>query len=111
MRAPEYTYIYELRDPRTAKVRYVGKANDPQDRLGRHIRFRNRYDRPKNMWIRELVDLGLEPLLRVVMKVPSERWTYFERRVIQSCLDRGVQLLNQNKGGGGPLTVSQSTKD
>lgn len=32
------TFIYCLRDPETQLIRYVGKANDPQIRLVRHLR-------------------------------------------------------------------------
>lgn len=34
----ETTFIYSLKDPRTNEIKYVGKSNNPKNRLNRHIR-------------------------------------------------------------------------
>lgn len=53
--------IYQLVDPRTNAIRYVGLSKDTQKRYKQHI------DPHKATgWIKELLEQGIEPLLEIV---------------------------------------------
>ena len=98
---PNYTFIYGLTDPRTSEIVYIGKSNDPHRRVKYHVAERHRSSSPKALWIQELWDLRLRPNVRVIMKVPFDRWGYFE----QQAIDRfgGLDsLLNVKPAGNQP---------
>lgn len=61
-------YVYTLSDPRDNSVRYVGKTNNPQERLIFHLSLRES-NQPKNEWIQELQGLELTPTMTVIETV------------------------------------------
>ena len=100
MSQPTYTFIYGLKDPRDRALRYIGKANDPQDRLYRHIRFvESDPNEGKKEWILEFLDLDLEPVMWIIMRVPYSRWRKIEREAIRRYREAGCDLLNIAPGG------------
>jgi group I intron endonuclease len=69
------TFIYGLIDPRNDQVRYVGKSNNPQVRLLRHIKDAKAGGTCHRLsWIRGLLNLNLLPLLTVLEEVDVSVW-------------------------------------
>jgi hypothetical protein len=67
------TAIYHLVDPRCRTVRYVGKSTTPTARLKAHIRESlEKQNTAKKAWIHELHLLGLQPVMVIVAKFPTE---------------------------------------
>lgn len=97
--------IYGLVDPRTGLVRYIGKANDPAERLKGHIRDARRHSRPVSLWIRELLESSLRPEVRVLEV--AEDWQEAERRLIAVSRARGDALLNLAAGGNQPFATTE----
>ena len=54
--------VYQLRDPRTEQVRYIGYSRDPRRRLRGHLTDQS--DTHKVRWIRLLLERNLKPQLR-----------------------------------------------
>jgi len=91
------TEIYVLVDPRTFKIRYVGKSIDAKKRLRSHCsRTRTRWTSTK-LWVQELKALGLRPLMRVIARVSD--WETAERKIIALCRSSGREMLNIEEGG------------
>lgn len=59
--------IYGLIDPTTRVIRYVGKANNPAERLRKHLRCHQKCHRIN--WIQSLVSSGLQPELVILEEV------------------------------------------
>lgn len=91
------TYIYALRCPDTNLIRYIGKADNPGDRLKHHIWRRNSEDTHKSRWIRKLYRNNQRPILEVLEKVPYDMWQERERYWI----DKYDKLTNTSDGGQG----------
>jgi hypothetical protein len=104
------TKIYALIDPRTAAVRYVGKADNPYHRLRRHV-YEGRSNAAKCAWFDELRALGLWPEVRVLETVPREQWEERERHWIATMRARGADLLNICEGGNGLTTHTAETRE
>jgi hypothetical protein len=98
------TYIYGLRCPIDNKIRYVGKADDPDRRYGTHVTLRelgagpHAALSPKQAWIKTLQDKGLRPDMVVLEKVGAETavWRAAERRWIEHLLAEGHPLTNSS---------------
>ena len=94
------TSIYVLRDPRNGNVRYVGKSVAPGTRFVSHLN--DPTGCLKALWIEELAEEGVQPVMQVVEVVPDGgNWKRAERRWIKRLLDRGVDLTNSTTGGDG----------
>src|SRR5215218_5074386 len=100
------TYIYGLRCPIEDKIRYVGKADDPEKRYGTPAP-RSRRDlgagphampSPKQAWIKKLRDKGLRPDMVILEEVSTETatWRAAERRWIAHLLTEGHPLTNSS---------------
>lgn len=98
------TFIYALNDPETGECRYVGKADDPHDRLfgdsGHLYDSKNKTHHCAN-WIRSLVTRGLRPLLEILQEVPKTEWELWERAWIKASRKIGMDLTNCTDGGEG----------
>lgn len=101
------TFIYALKDPRTDKIRYVGKSDHPTKRLSAH-RYRGKQPTHKSCWIRGLAMEGLKPNLEVLDEVPKTQWELWEREYIRLFRALGFKLVNLSDGGGGPINVVPS---
>lgn len=94
------TFIYALCEPDTGAVRYVGKANDPQRRLHRHVcnpKGRNH----RICWIKGLKKRGLSPKLEVLLEVSKTDWKFWECDMIAMFREVGADLVNGTNGGDG----------
>lgn len=94
-----FAFIYGLVDPRCGTVRYIGKANDIQGRLQKHISESRTLNRPVNCWVKKLLSLGLKP--QVVLLEAADDWVEAERRLIAEYRLKG-RLLNLADGGDQP---------
>ncbi len=93
------TFIYALNDPRTGECRYIGKSDNPEKRLGRHLTAKLKT--PVSCWIKSLLSLGLRPGLQVLEEVPTSQWEFWEREYIRVFRAIRVSLLNLEGGGNG----------
>ena len=88
--------IYQLRDPRTGAVRYIGKTNNPRERLAEHRRGKSAGVRVCE-WLRELLAAGLSVIMEVIAEVADADARSAERAAI---LASGADLLNTVIPGG-----------
>lgn len=91
------TFIYALCDPHTGDIRYVGKSNDPKDRLRRHLRDRRKNHRTD--WIMSILKKGTIPNLVILDHVSDVEWPQWEVAYVQYFKDMGFDLVNANEGG------------
>ncbi len=89
--------IYALVDPRDGRVRYVGKANNGQARLRRHIE-KPHQNIGLRSWFEELRAAGETPDMRPLAMVPRQKWERAEKWWIRWFRERGL-LLNVQRGG------------
>lgn len=90
------TYIYGLADPRTSKIRYIGRSVGVNRRLGEHINEVLRTT--KGRWIEELRAEGIPPTIFILEEVENDGdalareawWIEFGR-------SRGWPLTNSGK--------------
>lgn len=105
------TKIYGLYDARDFElIRYVGKANDPEYRLMRHIRAAQHIpviNKCLSNWICSLLDEGLKPSMRVLQVVSTDNWENAERDWIAKYRELNLNLLNVSDGGNAPSDFSQ----
>lgn len=92
------TFLYVLKDPVSGLVRYVGKADDPDDRYRRHCRLVEKS--PKGQWINDLRTRGLVPVLEVVAEVVRAEGHYHEMAYVAQLNGNGALLLNSNDSVG-----------
>lgn len=104
----ETTYIYTLSDPRTNEIRYVGKTNNPAQRLKAHMNNCRDKGTHKRNWIQSLRCLGLKPILEIIDEVPIESWQFWEQWWYQILKGWGFRLVNSTIGGDG-LTFGNNT--
>jgi len=107
--------IYALRDPRTKRVRYVGKSSKGIKRARRHLCPAIRI-RPYHIynWIRKLLSLGLKPTISVLEILPynstDDRLSQRERHWIRKLRAQGAKLTNSTTGGEGTRGFKHSLK-
>lgn len=94
-------YIYALIDPRDNQVRYIGKANNPEDRYKNHFNSARDKNTHKRNWINNVRKDGLRPELLILDEVPIDNWQYWERFYISLYKTFGFILLNYTTGGDG----------
>lgn len=90
--------IYALIDPRDNNIRYVGMSGDTVYRSQQHS-VNHGVSKPVNLWIKELQQLQLSPILQILETVePNTLSNACEREQywIQRMLRAGCLLLNQS---------------
>lgn len=98
-------FIYALIDPRSDKVRYIGKANDVMGRYRSHVRDARRRDTPVYRWWRHLNSLGLAPVMATLAMCHTCEWKNLEENLIAEHRKEG-KLLNVANGGDEPFCPS-----
>lgn len=83
--------IYQLRDPRTGAVRYIGKTNNPRKRASEHRRGKSAGVRV-GAWLAELLAAGLAPIMETIAEVAPEQTRAAERAAVLA--NRDADLLN-----------------
>lgn len=102
------TFIYALIDPNTNQVRYVGKSDNPEKRLSRHLGFFEPKSTHKQNWLKSLMENHQEPILKILEEVDQPVWKDAERKWIKFYKDQGVVLTNTAEGGIGGYTGGMS---
>jgi hypothetical protein len=106
-------YIYALIDPRETddvnSIRYIGKTNDPNKRIGRHLACARNGSRTHcHNWIRQLLAVGLTPTVSILETTTRVAATYREREWIAHLRTAGCPLTNLTDGGEGGLGCRHS---
>jgi len=95
-------YIYDLSDPRSGEVRYIGKSVRPRERLATHIREARAGSVVHcKRWIWGLLAEGLAPVLGIIEEVSREAANDAERYWIGCFRTVGADLTNRTLGGDG----------
>lgn len=110
------TFIYTLSDPRTNEVRYVGKTNNLNYRLKKHIKESKNKQTHKEKWIDSLIFKGLLPIIEILDVVNENEWCFYETYWISQFKTWGFELTNGTSGGEGSdgfkgKTHSNETKE
>lgn len=99
--------IYTLSDPRTNAVRYVGRTVNPLSRrVYEHIRVAIKgklKDKTKEVWINELIALGLKPVIAEIEVTGLDDFQAAEKRWVAHYRATCNDLLNIKCGGDGAL--------
>lgn len=87
-------FVYELIDPRTQAVRYVGITVNPKTRYLDHCR--DSLPVAKGDWVNELMEQGLAPIMNIRETIMEGEKFALEREKywIQTYAAQGVDLLN-----------------
>lgn len=95
-------YIYGLCDPRTQRVRYIGKAKSLHKRLYYHLTTSQLNTKTHKInWIKKLLANNLIPKIIVIEKVNDNNWQAREQYWIKYYNDLGFRLTNGTIGGDG----------
>jgi hypothetical protein len=88
-------YIYALIDPRTMEIRYIGKTNNPKERMRAHLspHIFMRTINAKRMWIEELLAYRVRPIMQVLCTCKPEESEIYEYRYYKLFKD-SCDLLN-----------------
>lgn len=94
--------VYVLVDPRDSRIRYVGKTNWPEERFKQHltdIRLTYTSNDNKKAWVRELLALGLKPLMIILEQCTDDTVDHREWYWLALLKKAGADLLNMNMNG------------
>ncbi len=88
--------IYGLRARWGGPIRYIGQTLRPGQRLSLHVSAAKKSDgsKPKDAWIRGLLERGHRPVLDVLERVQPREADARGAHWIAACRDRGARLLN-----------------
>jgi len=104
------TFIYALKDPRNSRIRYLGKAVNPNRRLKHHLWTCKTQLSHRDSWIKGLVDLGLKPELELIDEVPLKEWEFWEKEYIRLFKAIAFPLTNLTPGGDGNHNPTPETR-
>ena len=113
--AQSVTSVYALTDPRETdtikRVRYIGKAKNPDRRFGEHLVSARCGKRTYCYnWIRRLLSNGLLPGLEILSVVSDSDAYGVEQGTIAKFKFLGAPLTNLTDGGSGTLGYHHSDK-
>ena len=95
------TFIYTLSDPKTNEIRYIGKTNDLDYRLKKHINESKNKRTHKEKWIDSIILKGLSPIIEILDIVDETEWCFYETYWISQFKTWGFNLTNGTSGGEG----------
>ena len=101
------TFIYALVDPRTNECRYVGKANDIQNRFKNHLEESKVENRHVHCWIRSLMAENIRPETIQLDEVYEHAWSEEEIWWVAYMKSLGANLTNHGPGGEGVLMTPE----
>lgn len=92
--------ISTIEDP--DNVRYIGKSNNLNDRLNRHLQpYYLKEDTYKTRWLKKEIINGNTPIISIVDVVPESEWSFWETYWIAQFKVWGFKLTNTTIGGDG----------
>lgn len=94
-------YIYVLIDPKTEYIRYVGNTINPTKRLQNHIRRSKYLKYHSAVWIKSLLDNGLQPIMNIIEIADENTWEVREKYWIDFYRNQPYELTNILDGGQG----------
>lgn len=94
-------YIYALLDPDTDEVRYVGKTDNTNRRLSRHIHVAENDNPAKVKWVTSLKANGKIPKMVILEESAPDTWVDREKHWIAYYRASGAALTNLSSGGHG----------
>lgn len=101
--------VYELRDPRTDEVRYIGYSKHLGARYKAHLKDNSKNHKAR--WVSKLLRDGVEPLLRVLCFVQNaSEAKRIEIAVIDLHRRRGARLTNSTRGGDGLVDPTDTVR-
>lgn len=108
-------FIYGLLDPNTGKCRYVGKANNVEERYYHHLKESKKKNLYKHNWIQQLLRQDKKPELKILEVCNELNWVEKEIWWINYFKKKKQTLTNLTKGGDGVFLfkkgpVSEETK-
>lgn len=96
-------YIYSLIDPNTNEIRYIGKTNNPDNRLKRHLQscYLEKYDKNtyKSNWIKSLLRENKNPIMEIIEECDLSTVNQREIYWIDKMKNDGFKLTNLSEGG------------
>jgi hypothetical protein len=104
----EITFIYALVDPRDGQIKYIGKSNNPHQRLFTH--YCDKRANPKLNWLNKLKSLNLRPEVLVLDKVLMSEWQFWEEWWYDLTKSWGYKLKNSDKCGKGVSYQTETTR-
>lgn len=96
--------VYELIDPQTGDIRYVGLTIQATDRRMRRHLFdaRSGLRDHRSTWIRSLLAVGRRPIMKVIERLPEDDLPSAESHRIAMLRFNGCDLVNTTDGGEHP---------
>lgn len=105
-------FIYKLIDPRTNLIRYVGQTTTSlKQRLKKHLSDSIRINTHVCLWIRNLINVNLEPVMECIEEVDNQYLDEREIYYIRIFRGLGFDLTNIMNGGRGKGAISEETKN
>ena len=102
-------FIYGLVDPRNNKVKYIGWTINTKNRYKKHLSpYRLKKNSHKNNWIKQLLSLGLSPVMKIIEMVSDDE--KFDREKYWISFYGRENLTNSTDGGDGALGHRHSKK-
>ncbi len=106
------TFIYLLIDPESFEIRYVGKANDPEQRVRCHYWKCHHRETHSQRWMASLKERDVYPLWVAIDVATEDDWRRKEKKWVEFFQEKGAPLTNLTKGGNGAsLSASKATRD
>lgn len=100
MTEKKFAKIYGIAD-QEGRIMYIGKANNPTERMKQHIRECKRRKSPLYGWINKSLERGQHPQMIVLASATSEDWQSLETQMIAQYRKDG-HILNLADGGDQP---------
>lgn len=96
-------FIYILKDPISNEIKYVGKSNNPEKRLKRHMSEYNLIESwtAKNKWLLYLKNKDMYPIIEIIQECFDDDVNFMEIKWISHYKSIGIGLLNETEGGDG----------
>lgn len=96
----KFAKIYGIAD-QEGRIMYIGKANNPTQRMKQHIRECKRRKTPLYGWINKSLEQGQQPQMIVLASAISNDWQSLELQMIAQYREGG-HMLNLADGGDQP---------
>jgi len=104
-----HSFIYLLEDPNVPNKGYVGKSNNPENRLKGHLKGAILGKTRIYRWLNSLLKDGYLPKLKILEL--ADDWKEGECRWIKLLKEDGWDLMNHTSGGDGVHDIDEETRN